>query len=142
MVVSTYHLSRTQLSHDREYHSSHTRSCTRRAPILVQEGNISSYRQVAIAVPGRYSLARQDGLFMSEADLQARKRSSRSRHEKLVPLVLDKNRAFLSRAIRKQVVLSRLSLPPVAFLYQCSEQCNRIEGSKADALAKLTLVES
>lgn len=113
VVVSTYHLSRTQLSHNREYHSSHTRSCMRRAPILVQEGNISSYRQVAIAVPGRYSLARQDGLFMSEADLQARKRSSRSRprHERLVPLVLDKNRAFLSRAIRKQVVLSRLSPP-------------------------------
>lgn len=79
VVVSTYHLSRIYSYPATESTILLTRSCTRRAPILVQEGNISSYRQVAIAVSGRYSLARQDGLFMSEADLQARKRSSRSR---------------------------------------------------------------
>lgn len=43
-----------------------------------------------------------------------------------VPLVLDKNRASLSRAIRKQVVLSRLSRPQQRFY-----QANGVVGWKA-----------
>lgn len=92
----------------------------------MQEGNISSYRQVAITVPGRYSLAWQDGLFMSEADLQARKRSfhSRPRRKRGCPSCpRQETRAILSRAKRKQVVLSGLSRPQQRFY-----QANRVAG--------------
>lgn len=111
-----------------------TRSCTRRAPILVQEGNISSYRQVAITVPGRYSLAWQDGLFMSEADLQARKRSfhSRPRRKRGCPSCPRQEPCYLIVRDAKTGCIEWVISSPTAFL--SGEQCSRVEGSKADAI--------